>query len=1049
MNRFILLLIITAFSIFIGCKYNKALQQNKPVNDKPVDSSKYSGGAFKEHIRPTDARTPEEERLGFKLPEGFEISLYASEPEIGKPINISFDAKGRMWVTQSFEYPFPAVPGKAKDRLTILEDTDSDGRADRFVHFNDTLNIPIGILPVNDGAVAYSIPAVYKFTDANGDGKPESQKKFLGPFEFKDTHGMVNNFIRGYDGWIHACHGYSNRSVVAGADGDSIRMFSGNTFRFKPDGSHVEKTTDGRINPFGLAYDELGYLYSTDCHTSPLYQLIRGGDYTQWGKAETMGFAPEMKPFDNEATALAGIAYYADVHFPEPYRSNFFIGDPVSSRVYRNSFAFNGSTPVGKKEPDFILSEDPWFRPVDVKLGPDGAIYIADFYNSIIGHYEVPLTHPKRDRIRGRIWRVTYKGKSNKPQNWTTASINELLAALDMNNLPVRMFAGDQLADRIGQPAVAPLKNLLLDKRTSSTKYIHTLWVLHRLNALDADIIKKSAVHKDALVRIHILRIMAEQTNMNKSDYSLVNNALQDANPHIQRAAVELLMKFPEINALKAALALRHKIPVDDTHLIYTTRLCLRNLLRNRELMAVASGINWEQKDAAFLADVMVDVPSKESGIYLARFMKNNALANIKLPVAFQHIARFLPDEQLDEIITTARQKNENDLKASYEIFKALQQGIAQRGSKESDQMVQFGKQLAEELLRKYPAGSAGSQSAATAGVVVAQQNFAIQQAGNYKISSLEPMLTAFAGEITSPNTNAGSANLQKQRLELKTAALRALLKINPVKNAPLAAKILQDEATPLDLRKQVANVLGEFPGPAVNAVLADVKQAPPDLQTAIVMSLASTDDGKNIIFRQVRNGKIMARTLVEAKAEERILLGITPKQKQEYDELIANLEPVRKEKEELIVTRLKQFFPSALSSANDSGRNTFSQNCATCHRIGTQGGMIGPNLDGVNKWGAQALAEKILDPNRNIAENFRTYTIRLKDGKVMTGLYRREVGEVIVFADMAGQEFSVPKNDIAERKASKYTLMPDHFGSVLSQGEFNTLINYLLNLKS
>ncbi len=1048
MNRYVFVLIFTALSIFLGCKYNKALQKNKPVSYTPADSSKYTGGAFKEHIRPTDARTPEEERLGFKLPEGFEISLYASEPDIGKPINISFDARGRMWVTQSFEYPFAAAPGKAKDRLTILEDTDNDGKADRIVHFNDTLNIPIGILPVNDGAVAYSIPAVYKFTDANGDGKPESQKKFLGPFEFKDTHGMVNNFIRGYDGWIHACHGYSNRSVVAGADGDSIRMFSGNTFRFKPDGSHVEKTTDGRINPFGLAYDEMGYLYSTDCHTSPLYQLIRGGDYTQWGKAETMGFAPEMKPFDNEATALAGIAYYADVHFPESYKSNFYIGDPVSSRVYRNSFTFNGSTPVGKKEPDFILSEDPWFRPVDVKLGPDGALYIADFYNSIIGHYEVPLTHPKRDRIRGRIWRVTYKGKSNQPKNWTTASVNELLDALDMNNLPVRMFAGDQLADRIGQPAVAPLKGLLSSNKTSSRKYIHALWVLHRLNALDADMIKKSAAHKDALVRIHTLRILSEQTNPDMAYFPVVNNALQDANPHIQRAAAELLMKFPEMTALKAALALRNKIPGYDTHLTYTARLCLRNLLRNQELMTQASGANWGQEDAAFLADVMVDVPSKESGVYLARFMKNNAPASIKLPIAYQHIARFLPDEQLDEVIITAKQKNDN-LEARYVVFKALQQGIAQKGAKESGQMVQFGKELAEGILRKYPAGSSNSQSAEAAGLVVAQQNFAIQQAGNYTITSLEPLLTAFTDEINASNSNTGDANLQKQKLELKTAALRALLKINPLKNAPLAARILQDEATPVDLRKQVATLLGEFPGPAVNAVLADVKHAPQDLQTAIVMSLANTDDGKNIIFRQVRNGKIMARTLVDAKAEERILLGITPKQKQEYDELIANLEPVRKEKEALIDTRLKQFFPSAVSATSDSGRITFTQNCATCHRIGTQGGLIGPNLDGVNKWGAQALAEKILDPNRNIAENFRTYTIRLKDGKVMTGLYRREAGAVIVFADMAGQEFSVPKNDIAERKASKYTLMPDHFGTVLSQGEFNALINYLLNLKS
>ena len=243
-----------------------------------AEDSRFSGRKFNEHIRSTEARTPEEQQAGFLLPEVFEIELYASEPDIGKPINLTFDAKGRMWVTQSFEYPFPASPGNGSDRITLLEDTDHDGKADKFTHFSDTLNIPIGIFPLLDGAVAYSIPNVYRFIDQNQDGKADSKKVLLGPFEHRDTHGMVNNFMRGYDGWIHACHGFTNRSTVAGADGDSITMISGNTFRFRPDGSRVEHMTHGRINPFGLAYDERGYLYSTDCHTSPLYQLIRGAD---------------------------------------------------------------------------------------------------------------------------------------------------------------------------------------------------------------------------------------------------------------------------------------------------------------------------------------------------------------------------------------------------------------------------------------------------------------------------------------------------------------------------------------------------------------------------------------------------------------------------------------------------------------------------------------------------------------------------------------------------------------------------------------------------
>jgi glucose/arabinose dehydrogenase len=185
--------------ITIGCSIQTIQQQIKSVDISetiaetiPDNDSLYSGPLFNDNIRSTTAHTSEEERLGFKLPPGFEIQLYASEPMIGKPINIAFDAKGRMWVTQSFEYPFPATsPNKGKDRLTILEDTDHDGKADSYSHFSDTLNIPIGILPLNDGAIAYSIPKISKFTDSNGDGKVDSEKKLLAGFGSADTHGFM------------------------------------------------------------------------------------------------------------------------------------------------------------------------------------------------------------------------------------------------------------------------------------------------------------------------------------------------------------------------------------------------------------------------------------------------------------------------------------------------------------------------------------------------------------------------------------------------------------------------------------------------------------------------------------------------------------------------------------------------------------------------------------------------------------------------------------------------------------------------------------------
>ncbi|RVU01351.1 c-type cytochrome [Mucilaginibacter limnophilus] len=1041
-------IIVAAVIVAIGCSTSRktgagttTVSTVPPVQAEP-DDSLYSGILFNENIRRTTALTPEEERLGFKLPEGFKIQLFASEPQIGKPINISFDGKGRMWVSQSFEYPFPAkAPNKPRDRVTILEDTDGDGRADKFTNFNDTLNIPIGILPLAEGAVSYSIPNVYRFTDNNNDGKADAGKKLLGPFGFTDTHGMVNNFLRGYDGWVYACHGFTNTSTISGADGHTITMHSGNTFRFKVNGSRVEQTTSGRINPFGQVYDEFGYLYSTDCHTSPLYQLIMGGDYYGWGLEEGMGFAPDMKPLQNEATALAGIAYYADVLYPAEYQKNFYIGDAVASRVYRNSYVNNGSSPVGKREPDFVRSRDPWFRPVDVKMGPDGAIYIADFYNSIIGHYEVPLDDPRRDKVRGRIWRVTYKGMSNKNTDLTTAKVEELLSAIDAKNMQVRMLAADQLADRIGQPAVAPLKKLLTDKSTVATRYIHAMWVLQRLNALTGEEIKKAAGMSDPIIRVHTMRILRERKADAAIEYPIIVKALKDNNPHVQRAALEVFVKYPDLASLRQILAFRKTIPEYDSHMIYTARLVERNILRNGNNMQQVAGMQWNDTDAANIADVLAGVLSEPSGTFLAKYMESHSVSAVKVPATYQHLARFAPGAQLDKIISTARQKSANDVEISYYTLKGVRLGIAQRDATENAEIGAWANTLADGLITRYPLNKFESFDA------LDRQVYALQLAGDFRNTAIEPKLKYYLTKESKTDPN------------MQAHIIKALLKINPEKNAAVAGGILTDPATPVNVKGNIAASLGDLTGTSdktilasVNKALADVTNAPPDLQAAIVTSLATSPEGKDIIFEKVRKGEYMSRILLQPKVEERILMGMSPKQKKVYDEIIANVEPVNVERNKIIKERLQAFnadnAKKALPSL-DSGKVVFSQNCATCHKISGEGGNIGPNLDGVSKWGPNNLAEKILDPNRNISEAFRNYTIKLKNGKVVSGLFRREEGAVFVFADIAGQEFTVAKKDIAERTAAKYTLMPDNFRDKLSQREFEAVINYLLNHKS
>lgn len=385
-------------------------------------------------VRETEARTAEQERTALHVPDGFELQLFAAEPMINKPINLAVDERGRVWVSSTVEYPYAADKERwsdeqgtrvrdSRDAIKILEDTDGDGTADKVTDFADGLNIPTGVLPWHkpehrEGCIAWSIPNIWYFADTTGDGKCDLREVLFGPLGYeKDTHGMCSSFRLGPDGWVYATHGFNNTSHFEAKDGSILDLNSGNVFRFRPDGSRIELWSAGQVNPFGLCFDGRGNLYSADCHSAPVYQLLRGAVYPSFGKPhDGLGFGPKMIEHSHSSTGICGIAYIDRNVWGAQWNDRVLIGNPVTSRVNFDRIEFRGSTPVAVEQPDFLVSDDPWFRPVDLCLADDGVLYIADFYNRIIGHYEVPLDHPGRDRERGRIWRVTKKSGGLAPR---------------------------------------------------------------------------------------------------------------------------------------------------------------------------------------------------------------------------------------------------------------------------------------------------------------------------------------------------------------------------------------------------------------------------------------------------------------------------------------------------------------------------------------------------------------------------------------------------------------------------------------------------------
>ena len=1006
--------------VLISCQ--KSSKEGWDGNGKEED-------IYAEHVRTSKFQTPEEERLSFILPPGFEVTLFASEPDITKPINMAFDEKGRLWVTQSSEYPIAAGPGGGNDRITILEDTNGDGKADKIQDFANDLNIPIGIVPIKGGAIAYSIPHVYKLLDTDGDDIADSREILLGPFEHKDTHGMVNNLFRGFDGWVHASHGFSNISKVAGSDKDSIRMVSGNTFRFRMDGSRVEKTTDGRINPFGSDYDEMGYHYSADCHTLPIYQLIWGGNYSQWGKKEpNMGFAPTMMDYGLNSTALSGLVYYTDNQFPEAYQNSFYSGDVVTCRISRNTMEFHGSTPKATRKEDFLVSKDPWFRPVDIKIGPDGAMYVADFYNRIIGHYEVPLDHPGRDRVSGRIWKITYKGQQREVTDWSKATEEELIKGMSNEVLHIRMMATDELVDRFGKKAIKPLLTVAQDGKTIPEQYIQIQWALFRLDALPEDILKKGLQHKDTRVRVHSYNLLANYPQLSPEQIHLAINDLTDANPHVQRASAEMLSRHPNTWSYRKLVELHTKVPGQDSHLAYTVLMALSNHLQKKDIIQIVLKDNWDDRQRELLALVLSDLNGPEAGEFLFAYLNSPEVPKEKSIAYSESVARNLPSAKMDELINWAQKTAKENPNDAHLWAIALEQGLNQRGMPTPPSFKAWYSEIAVTILNDLPNSTEQGEKEKL------RLLYASEIAGRYKLADLSEPLGVMVKKTGSDE-------------DVRASAARALMKIAPERHANLVAERMYDAGEENSMRSKFTTALGLWDSNSARKMLGEgLKNAPPELQESIGIFLAKSPEGKTHLMESIKAGYAPARILTARPVEEALLANIQPGQRREYEELTSNLIPISEERENLIQKRLAEFDPA--KTAPNLGGHVYEKNCSICHQIDSKGGLIGPQLDGVGNWGKTALATKILDPNRNISENFRTYNISLKNGQTVSGLYRREEGQVLVLANQAGEEFKISRLDIKEMAASQFTLMPDNFHAVLSKEEFDGLMAYLLNVK-
>ncbi len=972
-------------------------------------------------IAETEPLSPLAEQQKFHLPPGFRIDLFAAEPDIRKPLNMAFDARGRLWVSESVDYPFPAKDeASARDHIKILEDTDGDGRADRFTTYAEHITIPTGVVPVPGGAVVYSMPNLYRFIDDDGDDRADRRELLYGPFGHDDTHGGVSNLTWGFDGWIYSCHGFSNTSKVQGRDGHQISMTSGSTFRFRMDGSRVENVTYGQVNPFGLAFDALGNMFTADCHSRPVYQPLPGAWYPEFSKGhDGLGFGPEICDHDHGSTAIAGVVHYSDVQFPPEYRGGLFSGNVVTNRINLDRLEQHGATYKAVHQPDFLVSDDPWFRPVQMQLGPDGAIYIADFYNRIIGHYEVALTHPGRDRERGRIWRVFYAGpdggnKRTRKIDLARAPAAELVTALGDSNLPVRIQAANQLVFRIGNDAKAPVRTAVTTTQNAFQK-LHALWVLERLGGLDSQVMHATAKDADALVRVHVQRILGERKTLAADEERLVLSALDDPDAWVRRAGAQALARHPAPEHLEPLFELRRQIPSEDTHLLHTVRMAIRDQLQLPDSWARARQMKDRAKIDEILVDVAQGVHSEDSARFLLDYVRGHPVEPARLEKIVRHMTQYLPQKDLVGAFSFIKDKEGLTLKNRVELLKSFIAGLQERGSPVETEVIEFGSHLADSLL------ASDSPARIDDGLELVQL---------MKLTAHEQRIAAIASATSQP-------------VDTRKKACSALMTVDPKRHVDLLGRILNTIGEAAAMCDYVAELLGRVGNDrAVDVLVTRLRTAPAPLAVNIAVALVGSQAGGARLIEEVAAGKASPQLLAHPHIN-RVLLTKLPDAKERVETLTRGLATPEQRIEQLMTARKAGY----AKAKNDTqrGAQIFEKTCSVCHRVGSVGQKIAPDLDGIGVRGLDRLLEDTLDPSRNVDQAFRTTIIELDDGVTLTGLVREPGGAVFTLIDSTGKPVTVRKDEVKEQRLSNLSPMPSNIAEELPEQDFYDLLAFLL----
>lgn len=987
---------------------------------------------------------PELERKTFILPPGFDVQLFAADPMLAKPIQMNFDPQGRLWVATSETYPQIRPGETANDKIIILEDTDGDGKADRTTVFADKLLIPTGVAPGDGGAYVANSTELVHLSASQPGGKADRVRVLLSGFGTEDTHHILHTFRWGPDGSLYFHQSIYIHSHVETPYGVQ-RLNAGGAWRFRPRTGELEVFLRGFINPWGHAFDRYGQSFLTDgANGEGITHGIPGAYYPTAQGPHAQRILHGLNP---GSPKYCGLEIISGRHFPDDWQGDLITCDFRGHRVCRFKIADNGSTFTSREMPEVIKSTHPAFRPVDVKMGPDGALYIADWYNPIIQHGEVDFRDPRRDKTHGRIWRLIAKDRPLVPRpQLVSASVPELLQRLADPEQWTRDQARRLLFER-GAEAVLPTLSehvRRLDARlpTYPQQLVECLWLyhgygvyrstsqsLHRTMAEQA--LRQALTSPVTAVRATAVRIVGESTSEQEQRLSLLRTAVRDESPRVRLEAVRALSRLTHPQAVEVALSVLEQ-PLDPV-LEYALWLTVRELAPCW-LPALRSGQLTFAGQTTQLSFALQTVGSKEVVVPLRQLLE-------------RQLANGQPADDL--VLLLAGLGEAEDIRRALEIAAALITTTGAERDAAWTRAARIARQVDETVqFRKTPPPN-GVALLLKALLPLAETEPAVfRLIARWRVVELQPVLRATAlsavdpkhrpsipmattfppaavpGAITALPLLADDTARTDLRLlathstvpAIRIRAAAALAQLDPNEAARLTVQLCQSEPTPPELAEGFAVFLQRRGGPAALAGALNRAKITPEAARLGLQILRNSGQDLPQLREAFRRAGGLDQPRPVPTAEQ--IQALATAAGREGD-------PARGQR----LFRLKEL------------------QCFSCHAIAGAGGKVGPDLSSI---GASApvdyLVEALLLPNKAVKEGYHAQRLVTADEKVYLGIPIRQAEGRLFLRTAEDKIVSVPLADIVERTPAP-SLMPEGLTDSLSRQEFLDLIAFLSQL--